>query len=54
MKLTKKRRNDVVYSQGDEAENVFILLEGEIKLMKKAHLFKENPNDFYVDRQKLL
>jgi CRP-like cAMP-binding protein len=40
MKLCKKKRNDVVYQQGDLAENIFVLLEGEIKLIKKANLFK--------------
>lgn len=29
-------------------------MEGQLKISKKANLFEENPNDFYVDRRKLI
>ena len=32
----------------------YILLSGTIKLVKKANLFQENPNDLYTDRRKIV
>lgn len=33
---------------------MYLLVEGEVKLIKEATLFKENPNDLYVDRRRLI
>ena len=33
---------------------LYVLVDGELKLSKEINLFKENPNDFYVDRRKLI
>jgi CRP-like cAMP-binding protein len=54
MKLLKRRKNDAIYSQGEEAEMVYLLLDGELKMTKEINLFKENPNDFYIDRRRLV
>ena len=42
--MIRKPKNEIVYSQGDTAENLYILLDGELKLSKRASLFEENPN----------
>ena len=54
MKLCKRKKNDVIYYQGDDADNFYILIKGQLRLVKKASLFKENPNDMYIDRRKLV
>lgn len=54
MKLMRRKKNDVLYQQGEAAELLYVLIDGQIKLTKQADLFRENPNDFYVDRRELL
>ena len=40
MKLCKRRKNDVIYYQGGESDLLYILIKGQIKLIKKTSLFK--------------
>ena len=54
MNLKKKKKNDVIYNQGDFATSVYFLSKGEVKLTKEAKLFQENPNSLYMDRIDLL
>ena len=54
MKLCKRKKNDVIYYQGNVSETLYVLVKGNIKLVKKTSLFKENPNDLYTDRRKLV
>jgi hypothetical protein len=34
MKLIKKKKGDIVYNQGDDAEMLYLLSDGELKLSK--------------------
>ena len=54
MKMVRKPRNEIVYSQGDEAECLYVLLDGQLKMSKYASLFEENPNELYTDRVSLM
>lgn len=54
MKLIKKSKNGMVYSQGDTAEMIYLLVDGQLKMSKEADLFKENPNNLYADRRRLM
>jgi CRP-like cAMP-binding protein len=40
MKLMRKSKNSCVYEQGDGAELVYLLVEGQLKMSKSADLFK--------------
>ena len=39
MKPIHKKKHDIIYHQGDPAEMIYVLIEGEVKLTKKATLF---------------
>lgn len=54
MKLIKKSKNGMVYSQGDTAVMIYLLVDGQLKMSKEADLFKENPNNLYADRRRLM
>lgn len=54
MTVQKRRKNDVVYEQGAEANHIYFLEEGQLKIEKESKLFVENPNELYMDRRKLM
>lgn len=54
MKLVRRGKNSYVYTQGDPAEMIYLLVDGQLKVSKEADLFKENPNNLYTDRRKLI
>jgi CRP-like cAMP-binding protein len=39
MKLVRRGKSRAVYSQGDAAEMLYLLVEGQLKVSKEADLF---------------
>jgi CRP-like cAMP-binding protein len=40
MRLVRRAKNQIIYSQGDPAEMLYLLFEGQLKVSKEADLFR--------------
>lgn len=51
--LVTMKKGHFVYREGEDTKNIYLLLKGCIKITKTVDLFRENPNLFYLDREKI-
>lgn len=53
MPLLTLKKGKFIFQEGEPFKYIYLLLSGGIKFTKNVDLFRENPNIFYIDRNKL-